>query len=326
MNKSKKLNPADNPGLLFLKKQESAIVSPINVCFTGKSSAGSWQIRGDQIAAKRLNWFATNKPTKSDLERSDLICVVKKPDLGIVDLAHEMGKPIVYDIIDSWAQPDEGISCPDVQTARALFSRLWGRINADGYIFPTRQMENDLGLLVKERITIYHHYWPQIQKNPIRKTVKTIGYEGADFLGEWLPFFKKVCEKRNIEFVVNPENYTDMDIVVLARGGAHGSFLARNYKSNIKLANAYGSGTPALVHFDEMAPHNVDTGDVMFFTSWPGSFERQLDALIDNYALRMTIHENFLKAACKYHVDSAANQFEAFFMRILKIRRSSLSV
>ncbi len=303
--------------LEFMRQSFVPPASSLRVCFTSRSSAGAWQIRGQQIAAMRSNWNAVNKPSVTDLEQCDLLCIVKKPDRKVISLARRMNKPIVFDIVDSWAQPEDGLLCPDKGKARELFAQGWRDINADGYIFPTGHMQEDLGALVQDKITIYHHYWPHIQTNPIRDRVSVIGYEGADYLGQWLPRIEHACAERGIRFVANPQNYTDLDVVVLARGGEHGNFLSRSYKSNVKLANAYGSGTPALVHFDEMSAHDTDTGDVLFFTDQPGSFERQLDRLIDSYTLRISIQERFLNAAPRFHINHIADQFEGFFMHIL---------
>lgn len=310
-----------NGALEFLRRSFSPPNSPLSVCFTSRSSAGAWQIRGQQIAAMRSNWTAFNQPTDEELALADLVCLVKKPDLGIIQRVRQLGKPIVFDIVDSWAQPEDGLKHTDLSKARELFAPTWRCIGADGYIFPTRRMQEDLGQLVPERLTIYHHYWPQIKKNPVREQVAVIGYEGGDYLGEWRSRIEKACLDRGIRFVVNPTNYTELDIVILVRGGPHGSFLSQQYKSNVKLANAMGSGTPALVHFDEMSAHDTDTGDVLFFTDRPGSFERQLDLLIGDYALRMHIHQKFLNAAPKFHINNIADQFEGFFLKILEMKR-----
>ena len=315
------LDKVNNPGAAFLKASITPICSPLNVCFSSRSSAGAWQIRGEQIAAMRTNWEAINEPSEDDLKRFDLFCFVKKPDLGIIERVRKTGKPIVFDIVDSWAQPEDGLEHRDIHSARKLFGSLWKRVNADGYIFPTKRMHQDLGLLIKNGVTIYHHYWPPIQKNPVRETVNIVGYEGANYLGEWKALIEKICSDRGIRFVANPENYTDLDIVVLARGGEHGSFLAKNYKSNVKLANAYGSGTPALVHVDEMSAHDTDNGDVLFFTNQTDSFERQLDRLISNYELRKSIHSNFLSTAQLYNINNIARQFESFFQSTAGIKK-----
>jgi len=155
-----------------------------------------------------------------------------------------------------------------------------------------------------------------MQHNPIRTTVRKVGYEGANYLGKWQSLIEEQCHKKNIKFIVNPANYTDIDIVVLVREGIHGSFLAKHYKSNVKLANAYGSGTPALVHVDEMSAHDTDTGDVYFFSDQPGSFERQLDKLLNNEYLRKEIHNNFLLASESFQIRNIASQFEVFFETI----------
>lgn len=307
-----------NPGLEFLEQSLAPVSSPIRVLFTSKSSAGAWQIRGEQIAAMRTNWTALNRPADADIAACDLLCVVKKPDARVIEQARKIGKPIVYDIVDSWAQPEDGITYTNSAMARELFGRAWRSLAADGYIFPTRRMQLDLDVLVSHGITIYHHYWPQLQHNPLRDRVETVGYEGADYLGQWLPMIERACESRGLRFVANPPTYVDLDVVILVRGGEHGNFLARSYKSNVKLANAYGSGTPAIVHVEEMSAHDTDTGDVLFFTSQPGSFERQLDRLLGSPALRREIHRNFLAAAPRYHISTIAGQFEGFFLDVLK--------
>lgn len=312
-----------NPGTKFIRDSGEKLKSPIKVCFVSRSSAGAWQIRGEQIAAMRSNWKAINKPSEDDLRNSDLICFVKKIDIQIINLARKMGKPLVFDIVDSWAQPEDGFSCTNIRKAKDFFSRAWSMIAADGYIFPTQCMQNDLGELVNEKVTIYHHYWPQIQTNPIRDCVRTIGYEGADYLGEWLPKIEQSCAERGIRFIANPSNYTDLDVAILVRGGVHGNFLARHYKSNVKLANAYGSGTPVLAHFEEMSAHDTDTGDVMFFSDHSGSFDRQLDRLINDHVLRQHIHRKFIQAAPKFHITNIANQFENFFLRIYEKKRKN---
>lgn len=306
-----------------MRQLNEVIMSSLNVCFTSRSSAGAWHIRGLQIASMRGNWRAINKPSDDDLARADLICLVKKPDPRVIECARQMKKPVVFDIVDSWAQPEDGLHCIDVDKARQLFSRAWRTINADGYIFPTGRMQEDLGALVQTKVTIYHHFRQNIQVNPVRERVKVIGYEGADYLGDWLLRIESACVERGIKFVSNPHNYTDLDIVVLARGGLHGNFLSHRYKSNVKLANAIGSGTPALVHYAEMSAHDTDCGDVLFFTDQPGSFERQLDKLILDHALRQRINQKFLEVAPRFHISHIANQFEEFFNKVIDEKRKS---
>lgn len=312
-----------NIGLEFLQKSFIPRASPLRVCFTSRSTAGAWQIRGQQIAAMRSNWVATSQPSDEDIEQADLICLVKKPETRVIERARQLRKPLVFDIIDSWAQPKDGLKCNNTHEARELFQPVWQEINADGYIFPTWRMQEDLGALVKNKVTIYHHYWPQIQKSKIRNRVEVIGYEGADYLGEWRSRIERACRERDIRFIANPINYADLDIVIMARGGVHGNFLSWRYKSNVKLANAMGSGTPALVHFEEMSAHDTDSGDVMFFTDQPGSFERQLDRLVNDHALRVHIHKKFISLAPRFNIQNIVEQFEGFFLRIFENQRNN---
>lgn len=306
-----------NPGLDHLRRHHVPIASPVRALFTSRSSAGAWQVRGEQIAALRSNWRAVNHPTDGDIAACDLVCVVKKPDPQVLACARRLGKPVVFDIVDSWAQPEDGLRCTGLEAARALFQQAWSVIAADGYVFPTRCMAQDLGPLVRPGVTIYHHHWPHLAPNPVRPQVRTVGYEGADYLGPWQARIELACAGRGLRFVANPRDYNELDIVVLARGGVHGNFLSRRYKSNVKLANAYGAGMPALVHVDEMSAHDTDCGDVLFFTERPGSFERQLDRLCGSHALRQAIHRRFRAHAARYRVDRAAASFEAFFLHVL---------
>ncbi len=263
----------------------------------------------------RSNWQAVIHPGADDLERFDLFCFIKRPDSKFLELVRRTEKPIVLDIVDGWKQPRDGFIYRDVSAARRLFKRLWNRIQADGYIFPTQTMHKDLGDLVSTSTTIYHHYYPLLRKNPVRSKVKTVGFVGKG-LGGWKSRLSKACKQRGIDFVINPKDHSELDIVVIVRGGTRGGFLARRYKSNVKLANAYGSGTPALVHADEMSAHDTDNGEVLFFSDDSSSFEQQLDRLINDHALRLRISEKFLESAKNFEINHIAGQFETFFVRV----------
>lgn len=291
-------------------------ISPIRVCFTSKSSAGAWKIRGEQFASMRSNWVAINRPNRSELMGIDLVCFVKKPSPDVLSLVRELRIPFVLDIVDSWAQPNDGLAVNGAESARNLFAPVWKNIDADAYIFPNRRMERDLGSLVGSRTVIYHHYWPNIPSNPVRETVSTIGYEGADYLGEWEDRIRTYCSLRGVRFVINPISYSEMDVVVIVRGGVHGNFLARNYKSNVKVANAFGSGTPAVVHCGEFSAQETDNGDIYFFSDQRRSLERQLDLLVEDFDRRKNISARFLEAAFPYSIQRITDQIESFFISV----------
>lgn len=223
---------------------------------------------------------------------------------------------MVFDIVDSWAQPDDGLRYSDLSGARAFFSTVWGdwpKIHS--FIFPNRAMQRDLSSLVRHSTCIYHHYRPGISVNPIRRAVATIGYEGnVGYLGEWRAIIEDVSTKRGLNFVVNPENLSQADLVFIARGGVHGSYMAHRYKSNVKLANALGSGSPCLALEKEWSCHETDTGDVRFFANRE-QLEVQLNVLLDQET-RRSIHKNFMLARHAFAIDRIANDFEAYFLRV----------
>ena len=82
------------------------------------------------------------------------------------------------------------------------------------------------------------------------------------------------------------------------------------------MANAYGSGTPAIVNTNEISAHEVDRGDILFFYD-EETLEMQIDLLLNSYDKRKRIHSNFLSESKKYSLEASVNQFEAFFKYIL---------
>ncbi len=75
--------------------------------------------------------------------------------------------------------------------------------------------------------------------NPIREKVAKVGYEGAPlYLGQWREAIETECRRRGWQFVTNPRQLSDLDIVVSLRGGKYDGYQPRAWKSNIKLANA----------------------------------------------------------------------------------------
>jgi hypothetical protein len=298
-------------------KKNTTKISSARVCFCSRSTAGSWEIRGRQIAKMRSNWQAIDSGSPIDIQAFDLFCMVKKVDKPLLQRIQAAGKPVVFDIVDSWKQPLEGLIFRNKAMVRWLFKKKWAAINANGYIFPNRTMYDDLNTLVPNSTIIYHHYRPSIAINPIRPTVLKVGYEGAPFLGHWKKHIQKICAIRGVEFVINPERLADIDIVILVRGGRHASFMATNYKSNVKIANAFGSGTPVLAHENEASVRETGIDHIKFFNDQKGSFEQKLDELIADLTLRVSIHEAFKKAATKVSISEIADQTEVFFQKVL---------
>jgi hypothetical protein len=120
-----------------------------------------------------------------------------------------------------------------------------------------------------------------------------------------------VAKKFGMEFVENPKNYTDLDIVFAGRSNPYDNLLERKYKSNVKLANMYGHGIPALVSANDYSYHETDHGQVHFFAD-ETQLEKQLEKLI-SIENRQKIRANFLKHREIYSLENIANYYEHYF-------------
>jgi hypothetical protein len=109
--------------------------------------------------------------------------------------------------------------------------------------------------------------------NPIRPTVKMVGYEGgAQYLGSWLPFLEDACKARGWRFHVNPSSLAVLDIVVAVRDAD--GYAPRNWKSGVKLANAQGSGTPCIVNREHGYIETATGGEM-----WADTHKEMADSL-----------------------------------------------
>lgn len=287
------------------------------------SKRGSYEMRGRQIAATRPNWTA-DWESGCYPDKIDVFVTIKKFDPRALSASCS-----VYDIVDAWGQKrghDVGERFATRRQIIKYFKDQWLLSGIakkfNGWIFPNATMRKDLrrACPVPLSAVIYHHYHPGIKINPIREKLTKIGYQGKkQFLGEWEGKIRSICDKMNIEFVINPEHLADVDAVVAVRGGTYGNIMTRSYKSNVKLANCYGSGTPALM-YPEASYQETDNGFVNFFKD-EEQFIQQLESL-HPYDVRKNIHEKFLDTAPSYSVETIAQHYEEFFKRLLD-RRSA---
>lgn len=220
---------------------------------TGKGGkAGSWACRGDQLGAAI---GATVKPmaTRVDTEAADLTIVVKRTPEAVIQALR--GRRWVFDVVDCYPQPEA--SAWTKHQAVAWVRNKIAELNPTAIIWPTKRMGEDCGI-DKPSICLPHHHRPRIDRNPIRERVMAIGYEGAPpYIETWMPAIRKQCERRGWQFVLNPARLADLDIVLALRGGNYDGYVQRHWKSNVKLANAHGSGTPFIGQrecgYDEMS-------------------------------------------------------------------------
>jgi len=240
---------------------------------------------------------------------------VKRAQPRAMRLLRSLGKRVVYDVLDSWRQPEDDLAVGDAAAALRLFSGWLPAVPADGVIFPNVAMRNDLGGLVRNPVTIYHHFRPGLTTIAIRERATAVGYEGdLRYLGPWRPAAERACRALGLRFVVNPSSWRDVDLGFAARGRPHASFLSRRYKSNVKLANFYGAGIPCVLA-PEASYRETDDGSVRFCRR-PEGLERELRALLPR-ATRSEIHASFLETRQRFRLEAVAEAYASYFEALL---------
>jgi hypothetical protein len=212
--------------------------SVVKVLVTGNGTGGSWSIRGCQLGEAI---GATVRAKAIDIGPFDLAVVVKRAKPDLMARIHQAQVPLIYDVVDAWPQP-EGNRW-DRATCVSWLTDQVRRMRPAGIVAATQAMADDCKQFGVPVLALPHHVRPGIKRNPIRETVQTVGYEGGlDYIAQWRHAIEAECSRRGWRFVVNPENLADLDIVLALRDSD--GYAPRTYKSNVKLANAQGSGTP----------------------------------------------------------------------------------
>lgn len=278
---------------------------------------GSYEMRGRQMAAMRDEW---SSEWADGCYPVDIFLMVKKQDSRA-----RGGRRVVLDIVDPWPQKphnaERGAVIKDARMAVRWFvghfRRMQRVVPIHSYIFPNKRLRKALKKHVPHSRTIYHHYHPTIPVNPIREEMRVVGYWGnKDFLGEWLEKISVVCKKMKLQFVVNPDNIGDVDVMVAARGGVYNNFMNRSYKSNVKLANCYGSGTPCVMNPEEAYIETANS-EVLFFTT-----ERELAEGLEELRpvkTRRRVHEAHILSSNEYSVENIAKQYEEYFAEVREL-------
>lgn len=255
----------------------------MKILFTGRGTSGSWKIRGVQLG-QALGAHVEAMSTKP----ADIAVAVKRvPDV----LCKALRGRLVWDVVDAFPQPHGNHW--DEKECKHWLAREVERIKPIGLIAATQAMAKDCEAFGLPVLWLPHHYRPGSRKNPIRPEVKVIGYEGGpDYLRDWRPAIERECERIGATFRVNPDHQAELDIVLALRSAT--GYAARNWKSNVKLANAHGSGTPWIGcregGYQEMACGAEAWADD------PAQLRWAIESLMD-YGVRSEISAKFLKAA-----------------------------
>lgn len=211
----------------------------MNLLMTGRGTSGSWAIRGSQLGSAI---GASVVPNAKDVGPYDLAVLVKRSTADLLQRLHRAEVRIIWDVVDAWPQPMGN----DWERDRCLewLSSEFKKINPSGIVAATQAMARDCALFGVPVLALPHHARPGLRRNPIRP-VKVVGYEGGEkYIARWRPVIEAECARRGWQFVTQPAEIADVDVVLALRDA--GGYAPRNWKSNVKLANAQGSGTPVI--------------------------------------------------------------------------------
>lgn len=285
----------------------------MKVLVTGKGSAGSWKIRGEQLGGA-IGATVVPKCQPSDCEKAVVIVAVKRLNAPFFNAIQQSRKPWVWDLVDFYPQP----FCTQWNKNEAIkwVQKQIDHYKPDGVVWPNQKMRDDCDIGTPG-VVVYHHHRQNIGINPIREQIKRVGYEGEpSFLGEWMDVLISECNARQWDLMLNPPKTTDLDVIFAFRGDHVNGYAQRNWKSNIKLSNAQGSGTP-FVGAPEASYIETNTGGVCFVDG-----KSALNKALNSIVLRETRQEmsrTLLDGA--YSVDDAARDLREFVELVGKVAR-----
>lgn len=216
----------------------------MKILVTGSGKSGSWQIRGEQLG-RAID--AAVVPNATDLHGFDVVIAVKRVPPDLVARARRLEVPLVWDVVDAWPQP-VGNDWAREHCIAWLRQRV-EETRPAAIVAATRSMKDDCAQFGLPVLALPHHVRPGLERNPIRASVSVVGYEGGEnYLGKWRAPIETECARRGWRFEVNPRSLADLDVLVAVREAT--GYAPRSWKSNVKLANAQGSGTPCVLNLE----------------------------------------------------------------------------
>lgn len=211
----------------------------MRMLITGRGTSGSFTIRGVQLG--QAIGAAVLRDAR-DISPYEAVVLVKRPTSELLWHIHGARVPLIWDVVDSYPQP-HGNDWDRAQCLAWLHDTVT-LIRPAGIVAATGEMARDLESMTDAPVlTLPHHARPGLRRNPIRDEVRTVGYEGAEhYITRWRGHIERECARRGWRFEMQPAELADVDIVLALRDAT--GYAPRSWKSNVKLANAQGSGTP----------------------------------------------------------------------------------
>lgn len=258
----------------------------MKVLITGKGTAGSWKIRGEQLGAA-IGATVEPNATLATMRKFDVVIVVKRATDRVIEAARQFGGLVIWDALDFWAQPGEnGAPIGELVEKGNTFAR---RMGAAVIVCATEQMATDFD----SPYWLPHHGWDR-GRAAIREFVQIVAYEGDPrYLDTWGDEIAKECARRGWSLVVN-RAYLAADVVIAFRGGEFDTEATRRWKSNVKLANAQIAGLPFVGQPD--CGYLETRSGVEWFVPERGALGNAFDEIEDR-STRLAVSDEMFAAA-----------------------------
>ncbi|MEM0945459.1 MAG: hypothetical protein AAGI70_16095, partial [Pseudomonadota bacterium] len=184
----------------------------MRLLFVSDRPAGTFIMRGEQIAACRDNWRASLAPSPEDLAEADAVVLVKRVAPGTLEMIRAAGLPVIYDALDFWPQPkarwrprSRAQRIGSAAEALALFGDHFAALKPDLILCVTRQMAADLAPLGYPTEVIYHHADPRLPEAQTYASERPAGrsliYLGNKvYLTEWEALITAAAEAEGVAF------------------------------------------------------------------------------------------------------------------------------
>lgn len=270
----------------------------MNVLIVGGGDKGGWQMRGIQLGRAIGARVASNLDS---LHWADVVVLVKRADPAFAAQARAAGKPVVWDPLDFWAQPEQ--NALNEAKSRSVLRAHLANYRPELVIGATQAMATDCG-----GVYLPHHAWFGLEPSPAREDVTVVAYQGTQkYLGRWMRTAQDACKARGWKFVINPKRLSDADIILALRDGKHDGWMCRQWKSGVKLVNAISAGRPVISQesaaWHEIAPEGT-------LVSVPADLDVALDLWADHAARQRVVRRAALYGR-NYSLPVIADQYKA---------------
>jgi len=285
----------------------------MTIAFVGYEGKGTWQIRAKQIAPL-IEARVDPQLLKPTLCKA--VILIKMPEKPLLARIRKFNLPIISDPQDCWPQNDKlNMNNHDKDTMIEWFDSSLKHVNPELVITASSKMQEDCENLGFKSVVIHHHCRPKIKINPIREQLSTVGIEGTPKqVGNWTKRLEKICTSLGLQFNANLDATRDalhtFDVLVSQR--EHTGYASKNWKSNVKLANAHGSGTPSIFTREQSY---IDTA--IGSELWAETEEQIIESLIKlkDYELRKSINQEFLEHT--QTINNIASQYKELINKFL---------